>query len=193
MIRAKIKSGGGPTSEPITVQDVKDQSRIDPDDENPLFADYIVAARQFVENELDRTLLTTTYEGRMDGFPGGGVIEFPRPPLVTVTFIKYVDIAGVLQTVTSTDYVVDLFRPIGRVWPEYLKYWPAARGDRNCVQLEWVAGWATAADIPSAIRNGIKMLCAHWVLNRVPVGEVMKEIPLTAMDLIRPFSVRLAA
>ena len=193
MIRARVKTGGGPTQEPITLQDVKDQARLEVDDENALIVDYIIAAREFVENETDRTLLTTTYEGRMDGFPGGGVIEFPRPPLASVTFIKYVDIAGTLQTVTAADYVVDLFRPIGRVYPAYLKYWPAARGDPGCIQLEWVSGWTSPAVMPASIRNGMKMLCAHWVDNRIPVGELLHHIPLTVMDLLRPCSARLTA
>jgi hypothetical protein len=48
----------------------------------------------------------------LDAFPAWE-IELPQPPLISVASVKYIDDAGDLVTLASSEYKVSTFRPCG--------------------------------------------------------------------------------
>lgn len=175
--------------EPSTLAEIKAFLRIDTDDEDTLLGLFQKAARDQAEAYLKRALLLTTYDGFIDSFPPGqGVVEFPVPPLSSVTSIKYLDSAGVQQTWDAADYTVDIDSDRGRVYPIYNGAYPITQAIRKAVEIRFVAGYATVADIPEAIVHGIKMLVATLYENREDfvVGNVVNKIPFTAQKLFHP-------
>lgn len=146
------------TSEPITLEDAKTHLREDLDDEanDAYIESLITVARQAAEDRTGKTLLATTWQRTLDGFPCE--IDLEHGPVSAVSWVKYYDDAGALQTLASDQYDVDLVSTPARIAPAYGVIWPATRSGRpNAVQVQFVAGYADAAAIPAAIVHWIKL------------------------------------
>lgn len=157
---------------------------------NPLIASLITAARQHVEDFLNRSLITTGWRYVFDGFPPSDVVEIPRPNLLSVTAVNYTDPAGAAQLLSASVYSVDTASLPGRIVLGYTQFWPFVRAIRNAVSIDFTAGYGPArSDVPAAIKAGMKMLIAHWYQNREAVlldGQAM-DMPLGAAALLYPY------
>lgn len=161
-----------PAVEPVTLAEAKVQCRVDTADEDTYISALITTARQYVEDILDISLITTVWETRYDCFPIWEIV-LPRPPMqnaaVTVT---YRDEGGVARTFSSSEYQSDYFVTPGRIYPKFQGAWPAVRGDENSVIVRWSAGYgASGSSVPSVIRHAILLLVAHWYENRQPAVQ----------------------
>jgi len=170
----------GPVVEPITRAFVKAHSRIEIDDEDPQVDLYIRAARERAENaECWIQLVGATWELRLDAFPSCGPILLPRPPLIEMISIKYVDTDGALQTlsdssvspaVTSSVFTVDEKSPThpepGEIHLAYGKSWPSTRAEHNAVRVRYRAGFAEASGSPPETPDPSAFLCngvLQWI------------------------------
>ena len=72
----------GPAVEPLTVAEAKLHLRVDISDDDTYIGTLITAAREWVENYLDRTLITTQLILRAAEFPTEE-LELARPPMAT--------------------------------------------------------------------------------------------------------------
>src|SRR5689334_10242177 len=94
-----------PAGEPITLAEAKAQCRIDEGlDHDVLLGSLIRAAREFVEEQSGRALLSGTWKLVLPRFAKR--IRPPMPPLLTVSSIVYRDSAGELQTLAVDRYTV---------------------------------------------------------------------------------------
>lgn len=125
----------------------------------------IVSARKSAETITRRVFVTQTWELYLDCFPTWE-IELPFPPLQSITSIKYIDNDGVLQTMSSGDYSVDIKSEPGVVTPVYGGSWPSARYQRNAVTVRFVAGYGLAADVPGGIKTWMHMRIKSLYDNR---------------------------
>jgi hypothetical protein len=73
----------------------------------------------------------------------GYEIFLPKPPLVTVNSIKYIDQNGVQQTLATDQYLVDTVSEPGRVTPAYGTSWPSTREQANAVEVSFNCGYAS--------------------------------------------------
>ena len=177
----------GPTIEPLTVQEATDFARISESSEDDLVEGLIRSARSHVETLCGRALITQTWDLYLDEFPCG--IEVPRPPLQQVTFIKYIDSEGALQTLASSEYTVDNKSEPGRIVPAYGKSWPGTRYEPNAVQVRFVAGYGTQAiDIDAKapeLRQAIGVLVGTMYEQREVSDEVSKvDVPEAFYQLV---------
>jgi uncharacterized phiE125 gp8 family phage protein len=158
--------------EPVSLAEAKAQCRVDGTDEDAYLSSLITAAREYVENVLDLSLVTQVWEARYDTFPLWEII-LPRPPMQTGTVtVIYRDEAGAMQTITSAAnaFQVDAYATPGRIYPLYEGVWPAVRGDENSVTVRWTAGYgASGANVPQTVKSLIMLLVAHWFEMRQPV------------------------
>lgn len=167
-----------PAEEPITLAEAKLHLRDPVDLEDSLISGLIIAARQKCESWLRRTLITTTWELSLEGFPGCGWIpgfpysgtqflerqpvgtlygvELPNPALQSVTSITYLDTAGSTQTLATSEYLVEVGTP-GRVVPAYGKAWPSTRRQPGAVKVRFVAGYGDASAVPETIKTAMKL------------------------------------
>ena len=146
-----------PTAEPIHLDEAKKHLVVDHTGDDVLIAGLITTARHSVENELRRQLVAATVKYRLDAFPRE--INLPRPPLMEVSSITYVDTAGDTQTLASTEYTVDKYTEISRVIPAWTKAWPATRGIPNSVTVTAICGYAvpfTAATSDTITISGLE-------------------------------------
>lgn len=195
-----------PAVEPLTLAEAKLHLRVA--DTFTADDDYvtalIVAARRFVENYTGRALIEQTFDLKLDSFPCWQ-IDVPRPPLISVTSITYVDTAGDTQTVDAADYQVDTDADQGgRIQPAYLKYWKSTRADLNAVVIRCIAGYLGAgspasdydysANVPAEIKQAMLLVIGHLYEHRESVSEQAGVInaavlPQGATWLLAPYRV----
>lgn len=147
-----------PASEPLTTAEAKSHLRVDISDDDTLIDAYVKAARQYVEEELGRALITQTWDYTLDEFPSdGSAIQLPKPPLVSVTSVSYVDTSGVTQTLSSSNYIVNTGTLKGEITLAYGASWPATREQAKAVTARFVAGYGAASAVPESIRTAVRL------------------------------------
>lgn len=159
-----------PAAEPVTVAEAKAYLRIDHDDEDDLFTEWIKAARAEVEAWCGRSLVTQTRQLKLDCFPGRA-IELPYPPVQSVSSVAYVDTAGDTQTWGASNYVVDLHSLPPRLDAAYGIAWPTTRDEVGAVAVTYVAGYGAASAVPSGIKLAIKSLVGDFHEHREATTE----------------------
>lgn len=169
-----------PTEWPVSVQDVKDNARIDIFDDDVWIWNAIKAATELCETFLKRCFCTTTLRLNLDEFPWFDFV-LPRPNLVSVTSIKYLDTSGVQQTLSASAYSVDIRSTPGRIVPVYNTDWPVYRNFTNSIEVIYVAGYGAASAVPNAIKQAIKFCVTEWYNNR----ENMAMLPDVSKQLLR--------
>lgn len=180
-----------PTSEPITLNDVKAQSRITSLDEDEYLVALIAAARDKIENYLSMQFCTATWNLTLDAF--ANPIELPRWPLKTIDSIKYLDANGVEQTLAATTYEAVTNVTPGLVRLAYLKTWPSIRSYPDAVRIRYTAGYgATSSTIPARAKQALRLLVAHWYESREPVvtGTIIADVPESYKSLLWSLKIR---
>lgn len=171
---------------PVTIDEAKLNLRVTHNSEDSEIESAINDATRYIEDRLGQQLITATWRFVLDCFPN--VIEVPRPPLISVSSITYVDTAGATQTLASTEYQVDYARRPGRIMPARLKFWPSIDSSTfNPVQVNTTNGYgATASTVPPQAKRGIKFLVNHWYFTREPivVGMMSAKVDLTLDSLL---------
>lgn len=168
-----------PTAEPVTTAEAKLHCRVDHPDEDTYIGSLITAARVYSEQYTGRAFVNTTFDMKIDSFPGGGycpwdeyapwpdTIYIPRPLLQSVTSITYTDTDGTSQTFSSSLYSVDTSSLPGRITLAYGESYPATRQIHHAVTIRFVGGYGSAAsNVPQTIKQAVLLLVGHWYENR---------------------------
>lgn len=168
----ELKLITAPTVEPVTLTTMKAYLRIDGTDSDTLLTSLLAAGRAYAEAFQNRAYLTQTWEASFDDFPESP-FELPRPPLASVTSIKYTNSAGVEATVTSSDYQVDTDSTPGRVALKDGVSWPNVTLQPLAgVKVRFVCGNTTASPVSDLVKNAIMAYVAYFYDN--PTGT---EVP----------------
>lgn len=179
-----LKAITPPAEEPISLQEAKlhlrviaDVTDIAPHPEDALIASLIVAARQGAEHLTGRALMAQTLELALDGF--SDMMKLPRPPLVSVTGLTYVDLAGDTQTLDPSVYVVDDHSEPARIVPVYGVCWPSTCCQPNAVLIRYQAGYTDAASVPDEIKSWMLLRIGMLYANResVATGASVTAVP----------------
>lgn len=137
--------------------------------EDTLLTSIIQSAREMVEDECRRALLTQTWDYCLQEWPSKNYIKLPFGNLQSVSFVKWADTDGTETTLTATtDYLVEyngercgrIVLPYGGSWPSGSLY------PSNPITIRFVCGWTTAALVPAKIRSAILMICTDLWMNR---------------------------
>lgn len=178
-----------PSEEPLTLTEAKIHLRVDHTDDDALITSLIFAARQYVEQYLQRAIITQTLRLTMDAFPDGDIKVYPS--LQSITSIKYIDTDGVLQTWPTANYLVDTYSLIGRVSPAYGDSYPDTRNQLNAIEIVFIAGYGVAADVPQSIKQAMFLIIGHWYENReaINIDNTVNELPLAVDALLAPYCI----
>jgi uncharacterized phiE125 gp8 family phage protein len=172
-----------PAAEPITLAEAKSHLRVDTSTDDTLIAGYITTAREWVEDYIDRALITQRLVMRLDTFPAE--IELPRPPMVasgtaTAVIVTYVTgEAGGTATLSASSYRVDRESTPGIIRNTYAGSWPSHLIDKNSVTVSWWAGYGDAASVPQRVKSAI-LMCVHELYEKRGDGAM----PIAAMRLL---------
>ena len=182
----------GPAVEPLTVAEAKLHLRVDISDDDAYIGTLITAAREWVENYLDRTLITTQLILRAAEFPTEE-LELARPPMATAgtataVVITYTLADTTTATLSTALYRVDRTTTPGNVAPIINGTWPSdVIEDANAVAVTYWAGYGpTSASVPATIRHAMLMLIGHWYESRstVLVGVTSKPLEFAVESLL---------
>lgn len=175
-----------PTTEPITVSELKEFARIDTSAEDTILGYYITSARQACEHYLGRALITQTIRMRMDYWPGE-VIELLLPPLQSVSAVVTIDEDDSTTTFSSSNYFIDTNDMFGKLIIKNGAEYPV-NSDRfyGGYQITYIAGYGDdATDVPRAIRDALLM----WATDIYESRAIRTEPPPQAMPLLHQYKV----
>ena len=158
-----------PAIEPVTVADARLALGQDAGADAPVLDLRLRAARELAEAFTGRAFITTTFLVTLDSFPSAPIEEWwdgvrdgvpawrrssitlPRPPVQSITSIKYTDASGVEQTVDSGTY----YLAGGRIMLLPAMSWPSYARTAS-VKVTFVSGYGDAPeDVPAGVRAGI--------------------------------------
>ena len=175
----------GPT-EVITTAEAKTHLRVDHSNDDTYIDALVTAARQHVEKATRRAVGAQTWDYFWDSFASH--IEIPKPPLVSITTVKYTDSDGTQQTATGTLYTTDADATPGLVHLAYDQSWPSYRAIPNTIEIRAVVGSAT---VPKPIEQAMLLLVGHWYENReeVVVGTITSQLTMAVDALLAPYRI----
>lgn len=193
-----------PAEEPVDLARVKSHLNVSIDDDDDLITGYIAAAREWCEKELRRAFVTRSYDVLFDGFysfprefltpewqerpslPIWGAIQLPKPPLIAIDAITYLDPNGNPTVLPPSQYrVIKGGRGAGTLTPAYGFSWPISRIEIGSVVISYHAGYGTAQNVPQAIQSAILLIVGGLYRFREPVTDVaMIPIPFTVKALL---------
>ena len=166
-----------PASEPVTLTVVKAFLRVDGSAEDTLITSLAKAAREHGEDLSRRAFITQTWDMTINAWPifathvRDGVtslnrascrLQIYRPPLQSITSVKYLDLSNIEHT--WTDYVVDTRNEPGEI---IFKTLPGdALLESGAITVRFVAGYGADTAVPERIKNLILALTAYWYENR---------------------------
>lgn len=176
--------------EPLTLNECKLQlklpvSTVHPEDD--LIEDILIpAVRERCEKATNRQLREVTYDWSVCEFPDA--FEVPKPPLLSVVSITYVDTSGVTQTLATNQYTVYAptgeFPSRGRITPAYSVVWPSTRDQENAVTVRFRCGYGATTPIagpavPALLKAGMLLDCATLYRDRENLikGTIVQELP----------------
>jgi uncharacterized phiE125 gp8 family phage protein len=177
-----LKLYTAPVTLPVTVAEAKAQCRVDISDDDTLIEAMIKAASDRCEQYTGRVVMHQHWELALDEFPDA--IELTRPPVTAVSFVKYIDSAGIEQTMSSGDYYLDKASDFGSAYivPAYGGSWPTPRTQANAVTVRFTCGHSSASDVPPAIKQWILLMVAAMYEYREAYTE--KELKLGFADTL---------
>lgn len=173
-----------PTSEPVSLLDIKKHLRVDDTEEDSYLQGLIVASRQKTEVYLQRALITQTVELYLYEFPG--IIEVPKPVLQAIESIKYIDGLGVLKTIDSGNYYVDSIAEPACIYPIDGFDWPLTMGLPNSVIIRFVCGFGDETKVPQIIKQAILLTIGFLYNTR---EDHAGKMPKQAENLIHNYRV----
>jgi uncharacterized phiE125 gp8 family phage protein len=188
----------GATDEPLTLAQVVAQSRLDglDDGDEQAFIESVLipASRDRAELATRRAIpKTQTWEYTLDDFPAERFIEIPRPPLIRVVSVSYVDRAGATQVWGSANYLVQA--PAGprcrrgRIALPYGGVWPVPQAQMGAVTIQFECGYTT---VPPLLMAAMLMDVGRLYENRESIIadagiRVAIELPGGSRDIYRSF------
>lgn len=162
---AGLKLHTAPTVEPLSVLELLDHLRLPSGgSEDAMLARWLTSARTLVEQATGRALITQTWEYVLDAWPPGRVIELPLPPLVSVTSITTYTPSNVPTTMSSADYLVDIWNQPGRVALNDGASWPSDLRRVAGIVIRYQCGYGAAGSaVPTPLRDAIlSTVAARW-------------------------------
>lgn len=155
-----------PTALPVSLEEAKAHLRIDHADEDTLLLALIETATAGAEHETGRALMAQTLEIALDAFPAA--IEMTRTPVQSITSITYANSEGAQTVLSNVFYALDAADEFGWAYvvPAYDGAWPETRDEINAVKVRYVAGYASAAEVPAAIKSWILLQVGALYENR---------------------------
>lgn len=145
---------------------------------------FLAAAHGHAQHYCGLSIGEQTLEMALDAFPCGG-IQLDMPPVTSIVSVKYLDTAGVQQTLDPAAYTLDNYNSQAHwLLPVYGTDWPDTLASPLAVKVRYVAGSTT---LPPAVRNALLMFTGHLDQNREAVAVGLSgatEMPLGVKALL---------
>jgi len=177
-----------PTTEPVTAAELLLHVREDAANFRDALS-YVKDARQDIENRSGLAFLTQSWRVALDRWPTGGEawwdgvrdgsinelygahaqrsIELPKWPLASITSVTVYDEDSTSTAVTVANvFDVDAYSRPGRMTLKRGATWPVALRASNAIEIVYVAGYTSAANVPAPMKRAVKQLAAYLYSHR---------------------------
>lgn len=190
--------------EPVSLDDAKLQLKLPvgvAHPEDALIESIVIPAmRQRAEIATNRQLTQVIYDLTLRDFGwADDWLELPKPPLVEVISISYVDATGILQTLNAATYGVYAPTgpkpPRGRVTLAYGQTWPLPRAQVDAVTVRFLAGYSAlpvpviGPALPALLKQAMLMdiSTVYEYRENIVAGTVVADVPRTAAAIYKSF------
>jgi uncharacterized phiE125 gp8 family phage protein len=176
-----------PSTEPLTYSEVKAYLRLNGDSEEAFVTSLIVVARQYVESQIWRPLISQVQSMNFDKSElTTQVYNINKAPVISINSVTYYDLNNALQTLNASDWESDIYSNPARF---RIKTLPQIYDRMNALQVNFTCGYSNAASVPLPIKQAMLMLIGHYYENRqiVMTGTQVNEVPFAAETLLNPF------
>lgn len=177
----------GPATEPLTYAEVKAFLRLNDDSEQTFVTTLITIARQIVEGQTWRPLISQSWALQFDASELNLFISnINKAPIISIDSVSYYDTDNVLQTLSPTLYETDIYGNPARF---RLKSIPSVYDRMGALIVNFVCGYTNAAAVPQAIKQAMLLIIGHLYENRqdVVTGTQVNEIPMASRYLLEPY------
>jgi uncharacterized phiE125 gp8 family phage protein len=163
----------------------------------PMIESLIVAAREKVEGDTGRLLVSQTHDVYLDSLPYGGEILLPHGRTQSVTSVKAYDALDVETTVDPSTYQVDTASEPGRIVLRSGQSWPVGLRAANAVVIRAVFGYGDEEAVPQALKQAMLFLVGAMYEHREQVivsqfaGQFIA-VPFGYDQLIAPYRLWIA-
>jgi uncharacterized phiE125 gp8 family phage protein len=168
MARSQYYYTSTPASEPVSTADMKTHLRVTHSDDDTYIDGLVKAARTWIEDTYDVSIITRTVTENFDGYPitakGDKELELTVRPISNSAgvVVKYYDTDNQEQTLGASNYIF-----VGNVGNSYGRIRfitaPSIYDRPGALFVEYSAGTDTAADV---FIQAIKLLVTDWYDNR---------------------------
>lgn len=156
--RYGIRRTVAPLVEPVTVAEVMADLDIQRTDQEGMVERLIQTAREQIEDQTNRQIITATWQLSLDGFPSGPIL-IPRCPVQSVGSVTYISSNGTSTTLSSSDYTVVVDDEPAEIHVGYGLSWPSTRDVPRAVVVEFDAGYGDAAtDVPAIVKSLLMLI-----------------------------------
>jgi uncharacterized phiE125 gp8 family phage protein len=145
----------------------------------------IAEATADAERECGRQFVSATWLMAIDKFPGcGEPIRLPLGKTSAVASVKYYDVDGVQQTLSTDVYFAALVGEPARIVLRSGEAWPAIQyGRPEAVEIEYTVGWSTPEAVPADLKAAVKLILGERWANRGD-GKEDRSIPAGARRIL---------
>lgn len=150
-----------PISRPVTLEQARTQVFLASDDttHDTELSDLIDVAVEQWESDTDSVLMSRTLRVYLEVF-NDDEIYLPSRPVQSVTNILYFDDLDVQRTLASTVYSLDKGdRAVRLRWNQV---WPSTSTRWDAAQVNYVAGYSSANDVPAIAKRAILLLVGYY-------------------------------
>lgn len=165
-----------PATTSVDVAMLKANKRIRHASEDDLISFWCRAADEFIEKRTNTAVMAQNLRLRLSRILP--VIRIPRPPLRSLTSIKYTPEGGSEVTVDTSGVRLVVEDMLAKIELPTLD--AEAPGS---MEIVYSAGYATPEDVPAGIRHAALLLAGHWTTSReaafmdTRLMQVEKRIP----------------
>ena len=184
-IKGRIQVVAQPTTEPLTLSEVKNHLRIDGNYDDALLNSCITSARMYFESMCEISIASQELLLALDSFDD--IIYLPRGPVQSIEDISYADLQNNQEILD--DWIEDLVSNPARITPAFGQSWPATAEVVNAVQVSYTTGYTTPSMVPKLLKSGMLFYVAHLYENRSAVTDSdLKEVPMAVESIIHQYT-----
>ena len=172
-----------PASEVVATDVMKNNLKLDGiTADDSLVATLLIAARQRCEEYCNIKFIDTVIEQVWDEFPRGAkfqnCLNLTIGNASAVESFKYYDEAGVIQTWSASNYILDTYSKSGRICTAANVDYPTIDTDRiNAIVVRYTSGFGSSAStVPDAIKHAIMLQASYLYSNREDKAHTMSTL-----------------
>ena len=172
-----------PATEVVATDVMKNNLKLDGiTADDSLVATLLIAARQRCEEYCNIKFIDTVIEQVWDEFPKGAkfqnCLDLTIGNASAVESFKYYDEAGVIQTWSASNYILDTYSKAGRICTAANVDYPTIDTDRiNAIVVRYTSGFGSSAStVPDAIKHAIMLQASYLYSNREDKAHTMSTL-----------------